>query len=204
MCLQFCKVILKHSQVQTNEKLGMQLGRRALHYSWTWSNSFDVAVKWLQWRSSPGSEWDVSWLQALAMISLSTKIAARFFTRFLLMVWIFFSLWNYFHQADAFCFISLCLPLFLPLCTVFTFTNSPATHHQLCEVTGHILGQRLGFAWGKEQPAQVHAHDPPLPLIHKCICSSSRSRLQAQPELQGNSQNTEADFTCYWTHSHVR
>ena len=54
--------------------------------------------------------------------------------------WLKFSLWNDFHQSWIFL-----------VSAVFTFADGSATHHQLCKLTVHILGQQRGLACRKEQ-----------------------------------------------------
>ncbi len=138
-----------------------------------------------------------------------------------------FSLWNPLHQSVSQSH-SLSLSFFW---AVFTFPDSSVPHHQLSEVTAHILGLQRGLAHWKRAAQHTHTHNlnPPCTpmlsfslalavthtyiythtdlfapvLIHKSICSSSLLVLRGHQWGYGDTLGGGARtrFTRYCLHT---
>ncbi len=77
-----------------------------------------------------------------------------------------FSLWNPLHQSSS---VSQSHSFFsLLFWAVFTFPDSSVPHHQLSEVTAHILGLQRGLAHWKRAAKHTHTHNlnpPCTPML---------------------------------------
>lgn len=90
-----------------------------------------------------------------------------------------FSQWNPLHQSIS---QSVSLVFSLLFWAVFTFPDSSVPHHQLSEVTAHILGLQRSLAHWK-RAAQTHTYTHPKPFLHPHALILSRSRCHTHTHI---------------------